>query len=147
MRLTSLKSVGRAALVAIALGSAAIVAAPAQAQSGPSLNFHIGPGGSGFSFGFGNNPNWNNNPGWNNHQNWGPGRWACFNDNQIRQYLQNNGWRNVQVGQNLGNNRVRATARWGNQWYEMRVNRCTGEVDRVRRINRGPGGGFGLQFN
>ena len=44
----------------------------------------------------------------------------------------------------LRGERVEATAYWGRYQYSMRIDRCTGVVDRVRLIRRS---GFGLQFN
>jgi hypothetical protein len=136
MRLPSFKSVGRAVLVALVLGSTAMVAAPAQAQPGPSLNFHIGPGGPVFSFGWGGSgPGWGPGPGWGGPgSGWGSGPSYCLNNAQISQYLRSNGWRNVDVKNNVGNNRVRVVARWNGQWYQMRVNRCNGQVDNVQHL-------------
>lgn len=147
----TLKTAGRAALLVLALGTSSLVAMPAQAQSEPRFNFQlgIGPNGpSGFSFGFGNDNRRPGGPGWHNP---GPGRW-CMNDQQVRRAVQDYGFRDVRVGRELGRSRVEVIARWGRNggWYSMRVDRCTGEVDRVERIRRNPRPGqpgFGFQFN
>ena len=51
-----------------------------------------------------------------------------------------------QIVRELPRNRVGVIARDGRTWYSMRVNRCTGEVDRIERLrNYRPG--FRFQFN
>ncbi|SFZ82668.1 hypothetical protein SAMN02983003_1209 [Devosia enhydra] len=147
------KSAGRAALLALVLGSSTVMATmPAQAQAEPRFNFQLGVGPSGpnsFSFGFGNDQRRPGGPNWDR-----PGRW-CMNDREVRRAVQDYGFRDVEVRRELGRDRVEVVARWhrGGGWYSMRVNRCTGEVDRVERLRRGGGGrgpggpGFGLQFN
>jgi hypothetical protein len=50
----------------------------------------------------------------------------------------------VRIVRYLRGERVEVTAYWGRNQYSMRVDRCTGQVDRVRLMRRS---GFGLQFN
>lgn len=132
--LTSFKTTGRAALVALTLGATALTATPpVQAQSGPSFSFRLELDGGSFRFGI------------DDHER----RRFCLTDRQIRRGLRAHGFTQVRFVAELGRNRVEVRARFGRWVYRMRVNRCTGRVDRVqriRRINRG-GGGFGLHFD
>jgi hypothetical protein len=127
--LSTLKSTGRAAILAIALGATALTAAPAYAQrgGGPGLSFelNLGGGGGGFSIQGGDS----------SRRGGGGGDFSlfCLSNSQIRSGLRDYGFRNVDIGRSLGNNRVRVTARYDGDWYSMRVNRCTGRVDQVRR--------------
>ena len=127
--LSTIKTTGRAAIIAVALGATALTAAPAYAQrggGGPSLNFELELGGGGGNFSIQGGPN----------QRHGGGRdFDLFglSNSQIREGLRDYGFRNVQIGRSLGNNRVRVSARYDGDWYTMRVNRCTGRVDRVER--------------
>lgn len=143
--LQTLKTGSRAAIVALTLGAAAFTAMPAQAQS---FNFDFGITGKGDpSLSFGVN---SGKPGDRNF------RRACLSDRQIVRGLRDADFRDVQIGDNLGRNRVEAFGRYGRSWYSMRVNRCTGAVDQIERMRRGGNfggnggnnnGGFGLQFN
>jgi len=133
--LSTFKKTGRAAVVALALGAAALTAAPVQAQSGPSFNFNLDLGTGSMEFG---------------PRHGGPGDFdRCLTNRQIRRGLADYGFRDVDIRRELGRNRVEAVGRYGRSWYSMRVNRCSGRVDRVERLRLrgGPGGpGFGLQF-
>jgi hypothetical protein len=145
LSLASLKNSGRAAAMAVAFSTAALVAMPAMAASGPSFSFgiqipggdvYVGPGPRHF------------------HQ-----RPVCLGDDDIINELEDAGWRRVQIGDDIGRGRVIAYAAWGRGWYQMVVNRCTGSVNQVQRISRGNSGGMyfndhnhgpgglGLQFN
>jgi len=130
--LSTLKSSGRAAVVALVLGAAAVTAipAPAMAQS-PSFSFSIDLGGGNLRFRGGDFD-----------------RRVCLTNAQIRRQLRAEGFRNIDIRRVLSRNRVEVVASYGNRWYLLRVDRCTGAVRIVERLRRGlPGGGFGLQFN
>jgi hypothetical protein len=136
--LTTLKTSGRAAIVALTLGAAMFTAAPAMAQPTPEFNFSFGVGADGKpSVGFGVNSGRNR------------GDYFCMTDRQIVRSLRDEGYRDVEIGRDLGRNRVGVIAKYGRSYYSMRVNRCTGEVDRIQKIRNSfrPGTGFGLQFN
>jgi hypothetical protein len=132
---TNFKHVGRAAVLALALGTASFSAAPVQAQE-PSLNFQIqiAPDDQG--------PQLRRNGPRLNLQ-------ACLTDRQIRRGLSDYGFRNVDLRRDLGRDRVEARGTYRRWTYSMRVNRCNGRVDRVERLRPAlrSGGGFGLQFN
>lgn len=140
--LSIFKTSGRAAIVALTLGAASITAMPAAQAQTPSFSFNFGLSGSGdpsLSFGV--------DSGRRGDRNF---RLACLSDRQIIRGLRDAGFRDVQIGDDLSRRRVEAFGRYGRSWYSMRVNRCTGAVDRIERLRRssgGSGGGFGLQFN
>jgi hypothetical protein len=137
--LSTLKTSGRAAIVAVTLGAAMFTAAPAMAQPTPSFNFSFGVGGDGKpSVGF----------GVNSGRDYDRGDYFCMSDRQIVRSLRDEGYRDIEIGRDLGRNRVGVIAKYGRSYYSMRVNRCTGEVDRIQKIrNFRSGSGFGLQFN
>jgi hypothetical protein len=68
----------------------------------------------------------------------------CLEDREIIRALRDYGFERVRIVRYLRGERVEVTAYWGRYQYSMRVDRCTGVVDRVRLIRRS---GFGLQFN
>jgi hypothetical protein len=131
-----LKSAMRPLLVATVIGATGMVATPAMAQA---FNFQLnipGQGGGSVEFGFGNQGG-----GWNNQNRW-PGQVRCLTDREIRQGVANNGYHDVQIGRELGRNRVQVFASYGPWVYSMRLDRCTGVADRVQRERR-VGGGWG----
>lgn len=70
----------------------------------------------------------------------------CLVDSGIRDGLGDYGFGDVEFRRSLGPNRVEVHAVLGSWIYGMQVDRCTGSVDRVERIRRAMGGGFGLHF-
>jgi hypothetical protein len=132
------KTVIRAAIVALALGGSGVATIPAQAQQGPAFSFNLNiPGGQGaVTFGGGNGLGSQNGP-----------RQRCLTNREIRRGIEANGYERVEVRRELQRNRVEVDGQNGNWLYSMRVDKCSGEVDRLERIRRVQGGGFGLQFN
>ena len=132
--ISTLKTSGRAAIVALTLGASVLAAAPAAAQS---FNFQFGVGPDGKpSVGFGVD----SDRGIYRPQ-------VCLTNRQIIRGIRNEGYRDVQIVEELPRNRVGVIARDGRTWYSMRVNRCTGETDRIKRIrNYRPGFSFEFQF-
>jgi hypothetical protein len=135
--LSTLKSSGRAAIVALTLGASAFAAMPAMAQQ-PSFNFQFGVNPDGrpsFGFGVGTDR---------------PGRpirpAVCLTDRQIIRGIRDEGYRDVEIVRELPRNRVGVIARDGRTWYSMRVDRCTGETDRIQRL-RSYRPGVRFQFN
>ena len=138
---------GKAGVVALAIaGTAFAGVAPVQAQSNPnigfSLNFGNGGGPSGgFSFGgprggitlhFGDRDYFRH----------------CLTNRQITSGLRDRGYRDVRiVREENRNNKVWVVAQKNRDWYQMRVDRCTGKVDRIREIDRRRDGGFSLNFS
>ena len=123
----------------LALGGTALVgtmpvqAAPPQPSFGFSLNFGGGNGPSGGSIRlkFGDQDYYD----------------YCRTNSQIRSALRNNGYRDVQiVKEDNRNDKVWVVARKHGDWYQLRVDRCSGKVDRVREIERRNNGSFNLRF-
>ena len=134
-----LKTGGRAAVVALTLGASTLAVVPAaQAQS---FNFQFGVDGSGKpSVGFGVDSGRPGRPGGIRPQ-------VCYTDREIIRGIRQEGYRDVQIVRELPRNRVGVIARDGRTWYSMRVNRCTGEVDRIERLrNFRPGLRFEFNF-
>ena len=140
-----LRSSSRAAVVALALGSAAFTAMPAQAAE-PKMSFQLGIGTdggvSGFEFG---------------KKTFRPIR-TCLTNSQVERGLERYGFDDADVVRNLGKNRVLVVAEWNSRYYSMNVNKCSGQVSNIDRLRRGidykPGrhhngnssqGGFGYQ--
>jgi hypothetical protein len=146
---TSFKTITRAAVVALALGATSLTAAPAFAQGAPSGFSLQLPGGNGDtqrSQTFGNGPQ-GNHGGWDDDYGF-----RCLTNREVRRGIAAYGFRRVEIVRELRRDRVEVRAVYGNWLYSMRVDKCTGEVNRVRRIGRVfgggfNGGGFGLQFN
>lgn len=152
--LNIVKNTSRAAVLALALGAAALTAMPAQAQGpgqhgqggGPATTFQLDLGNGGGNRGeaqtFGPQgqggrvivPDHNR-----------PNRF-CMDDRQIRRGISAYGFDNVRIRRDIGRNRVEVTGNYGRWTYSMRVDRCTGNVDRMERV-RPAGNGFGFQFD
>jgi len=125
--LSTFKTVARATVVAASLGSAALVAMPAQAaQPNLSFQFKFGNqyGGPGMQFNYGNNP-----------------KYMCLSDKQIYWQLKQAGYKDVQILKNKGY-MVGAVARWHWDWYQLVINRCTGQI-KAMPVDYGPGPGPG----
>jgi hypothetical protein len=133
---THLKNTVRAGVVALALGGTAVMGvAPAQAA----------PPNFGFSLQFGNQT-----PHGGVFLNFGDRDYFkyCLSDRQIESGLRKKGYRNIQeVREERRTNKVWYVARKSGDWYQLRVDRCTGKVDRVREINRRGNGSFTLNFS
>ncbi|MEO7223719.1 MAG: hypothetical protein ABIY37_14720, partial [Devosia sp.] len=129
----------KAGVVALALAGTALAAVPAQAASptfGFSLNFgnNFGPGNGGIVLHFGDDNYWD----------------VCYTNKQIIQGLNNKGYSKVKiVKESNSSNKVWAIGRKYGDWFQMRVDRCTGKVDQVKQIypvNNG-GNSFNLTFS
>jgi len=135
MTLTNTLKTGlRAGVVALTLAGAGAMAVPAQAAS-PNIDFSINFGlqspKGGITMRFGDRDH----------------RRVCLSDSQIRSGLNRNGYRDVRiVRQDRHSNKVLAVAQKRGDWYSMRVDRCTGKVDQVRKVQRNRGGSFNLKF-
>ena len=132
---TALKTGFRAGIVALALGGTALVAAaPVQAAT-PNFGFQLnfgGPGpGGGIVLHFGDD----------NYFDYG------LTNGQIRSALRNKGYRDVRIVRESNNtNKVWAIGRKSGDWWQMRVDRCTHKVDRVKKIFRNSNNSFNLTF-
>lgn len=132
--LTRVIKSGRAAIVAVTLGAAALTAMPVQAQSGsPSFNFSFGiqGGGDNFSYRFDNGRKFKR---------------ECLTNTEVRRGLQRLGWHNIRFVDRRGI-RVKVVADWGYRTYAMTINKCTGRVSNIERLRRPYFPGFRFQFN
>jgi hypothetical protein len=134
---TALKTGLRAGIVALALGGTALVAAPVQAAS-PNFGFQLNFGNGGFGGGgivlhFGDDNYFD----------------YCLTNSQIRSALRNKGYSYVKIVKESNNtNKVWAIGKKYGDWYQLRVDRCTGKVDRVEQIYPdGPDNSFNLTFS
>jgi hypothetical protein len=145
--LSHFKTFGAAVLIAATLGTAGLAVTPVLAQGEPPSGFSLGmPGGNQQ-----NQTMQSPQQGAQTHED-ATGRYDpdtddfyyCLEDHEIVRGLRDYGFERVRIVRYLRGERVEVTAYWGRSQYSMRVDRCTGQVDRVRLIRRS---GFGLQFN
>ena len=145
------KTAAQAACIVAALGATALIATPAMAQEGPAFNFSLQlPGGVSVgadqgpaTFGQRQGPNRGGDYGDRGRDH----RYQCLSDREIQRGLGAYGFSRVEITRQSRRDRVEVVGLYGNWLYSMRVDKCTGDVDRVERIRRVRGGGFGLQFN
>ena len=144
--LSQFKSIAAAAIVAVSLGA---VAMPAVAQDAPPSGFTLSVPNQGSNPNAGDAGQAGNT---NDSSTFRQGHYDdetddffyCLEDREIVRALRDYGFERVRIVRYLRGERVEVTAYWGRYQYSMRVNRCTGVVDRVRLIRRS---GFDLQFN
>lgn len=139
--INALKTGGRAAVIAATLGTAALfAAAPAQAAPPPSFSFQFGFG-NGFGFG---------GPGNGIVLQFGDDNYFdyCLTNSQIRAQLRHYGFTNVKIVKEYNStNKVIAIGYDDGTWYQMRVDRCTGKVDRIREIHQTNNGNFSITLS
>jgi hypothetical protein len=138
--MTLVKTGSRAAIIALTLGASTFAIVPT-AQAQPSFNFQFGVGPDGKpSVGFGVDSDGDRRGRPIRPQ-------VCYSDREIIRGIRNEGYRDVQIVRELPRNRLGIIARDGRTWYSMRVNQCTGEVDRVERLRSyRPGARFEFNF-
>ena len=136
-----LKTGLRAGVVALALaGSAVVGTVPAQAQSSFGFSLNFGNGG----------PNFHGAPKGRFELHFGDRDYFkfCLTNAQIERGIRNKGYRDVKiVREDRRNNIAYLVASKGRTWYSMRIDRCTGKVDRVREVQRRRDGTFRIEFN
>ncbi|WIJ23541.1 hypothetical protein [Devosia sp. RR2S18] len=150
--LTRFKTAASALCIGMALAAATPVAA--QESLSPTTGSDYARGSWGNGFGPRHWQHWNDG-GWDRPEH---GR-RCLRDREVRRGIGDYGYRNVEIVGELRRDRVEVRAVKRNWLYSMRVDRCTGEVDRVERLRRMRGGyadshggldldgGFHLDFN
>lgn len=124
--LDTLRQTGRAAVLAVVLAGTALSAVPVQAA--PTMG--------GFSLDV--KPQGGDQKQLQQYKkkNFGPNdffNW-CLTDKQIRRGLSNYGFFDVEVVDHLSKNRVRVEAGYDDWVYSMRINRCSGVVDRIKKL-------------
>jgi hypothetical protein len=143
MTLSSLiKTSSRAAVVALALGSAAVTAMPAQAAE-PKMSFQLGFSTDGNVSGFEHGK-----------KKFKPIN-ICLTNRQVERGIERYGFDDANVVRNLGKNRVMVIAKWHWRYYSMSVNKCNGQVSNIRELRKGrdyhpgkpgrPHGGWGYE--
>ena len=126
---TVMKS-GRAAIVAVTLGAAALTAMPVQAQSF-NFDFGVQGGGNNFSYRFDDGRRMKR---------------ECLTNNEIRRGLRRSGFDDIRFVDRSGI-RVKVVADYGRRTYAMTINRCSGRVSDIERLRRPYSPGFNFQFN
>ena len=125
--LNLIRQTSRAAVLAVVLAGTALSAVPAQAA--PNLN-------GGFSLDV--KPQGGDQKQFQQYKKkqFGPNdffNW-CLTDKQIRKGLINYGFEEVHIVDHLGKNRVRVQAIYGDWYYSLRVHRCSGVVDKIKKL-------------
>lgn len=124
--LNTLRQTGRAAVLAVVLAGTALSAVPVQAapnMGGFSLEVKPQGGDQKQMKQFKKK-----DFGPNDFFNW------CLTDKQIRKGLKAYGFFDVQIVNHLSKNRVRVEAGYDDWYYSMRINRCSGMVDRIKKL-------------
>lgn len=124
--LNTLRQTGRAAVLAVVLAGTALSAVPVQAAPNMGgFSLEVKPQGGDQKQmqqykkkGFGPNDFFN---------------W-CLTDKQIRRGLKAYGFFEVEITDRLSKDRVRVEAGYDDWYYSMRINRCTGVVDRIKKL-------------
>jgi hypothetical protein len=140
------KTAVHATIMALVLAGAILPAVSTLAQEAApfSLNLGIAGGGGAASMGATNNLLAPIAP---RSETGTPQAARCLTNREIRRGIAANGYSRVEIKRDLAEGRVEVAGQNGNWLYSMRVDKCSGEVDRVERVRRVQGGGFGLQFN
>lgn len=126
----------KAGVVALALAGTALAAVPVQAAQ-PNFGFQLnfgGGGNGGIVLHFGDDDYWD----------------FCLTNKQIVKALNNKGYSKVKiVKESNSSNKVWAVGRKYGNWYQLRIDRCTGKVDQVKEIYPLDNGGnsFNLTFS
>ena len=124
--LNTLRQTGRAAVLAVVLAGTALSAVPVQAAPLQGFSLDVKPQG-------GENQKQlqqykKKDFGPNDFFNW------CLTDKQIRKGLINYGFEDVHIVDHLSKNRVRVEAAYDEWYYSFRVNRCSGVVDKIKKL-------------
>ncbi|MDC9826055.1 hypothetical protein PRN20_20150 [Devosia sp. ZB163] len=124
--LTLIRQTSRAAVVAIALAGTALSVVPAEAA--PNLN--------GFSLDVKPQGSPKELQQFKKQKDYAPNdffNW-CLTDKQIRKGLKAYGFFDVEIVNHLSKNRVRVQAGYDDWYYSMRIHRCSGVVDRIKKL-------------
>lgn len=134
----------RAAVAALIIGAASISAVPAAQAGNNNLSFGLSfNSGGGVSLSIAGSDNHRV------HAKRRQGRRHCNSDWQIRSGLRDHGFSNIHFVQERRGN-IKIQAQRGRWVYSMRVDRCDGQVSRIRkehRIRRSNRSNSGQRFN
>jgi len=119
--LNTLRTTGRAAVVAFVLAGTALAAMPVEAKPLNNFSIQVQPKGDmqGKSL-----KKLDNNAFF----------FWCLTDKQIRKALKNYGFFDIDIVAYLSKNKVRIEAGYDDWYYSFRLNRCTGEVDKIKKL-------------
>ena len=119
----TLRTTGRAAVVAFVLAGTALTAMPVAAAPLNGFSLDVKPQGE--------------QKGMQLKKFKGSDKFFfwCLTDKQIRQGLKSYGFYDVDIVAHLNKNRVRVEAGWEDWYYSFRVNRCSGEVDKIKKLH------------
>ena len=126
----TLRNTACAALAAITLGTAGLMAVPAQAAPAVTFSFGSGMTHNGVVLRFSNGHFANN---------------YCLTDSEVRSGLRAKGFSQVKIIRNLGRHKVLAVGYRHSHWYQLIVNECTGQVEQ-QQIRRSSNGNFSFTF-
>ena len=127
--LSTIQKTTRAAVAALIIGAASISAVPAQAGNNVSFGFSFNSGnGVGFSIGS-NNHRQRQHVGHRRQQR------QCMTNWQVRQGLRGYGFNHIRI---MKTHRAKVWVRAvrGRWEYKMIVNRCDGQVNRMKKVRR-----------
>lgn len=122
--LSTLKNTGRAAVLAIVLAGTVLAAAPVEAKPLGAFQLELQMPKKGApelqmkKFGYEDDYDW------------------CLTNKQIRKGLKKAGFTEIDFVQELKKHRVRIEALYlGDDWYySMRIDRCSGHVDKIKKL-------------
>jgi len=119
--LNTLRTTGRAAVVAFVLAGTALAAMPVEAKQLNNFSLQVKPQGEmqGKSL-----KKLDNNAFF----------FWCLTDKQIRKALKNYGFYDIDIVDYLSKSKVRIEAGYDDWYYSFRLNRCTGEVDKIKKL-------------
>ncbi len=120
--LSKLRTTGRAAAVAMVLAGTALAAMPVEAAPLKNFSLEIKPQGDQKAMQL------KKFKGDNAFFFW------CLTDKQIRKGLKNYGFYDIDIVDHIGKNKVRVEAGWDDWYYSFRLHRCTGEVDKIKKL-------------
>lgn len=120
--LSTLGKTGRAAVVAFVLAGTALAAMPAEAAPLKNFSLEIKPQGEqkGMSL--------KKLKGIDSLFFW------CLTDKQIKKALKNYGFFDIDIVDYITKTKVRIEAGYDDWYYSFRLNRCSGEVDKVKKL-------------
>jgi hypothetical protein len=128
---SAFKSAARFAVVVAVLGASSLTAAPAFAESFAT----------GFSLQIESSRGFADGQRQDRHNSWDDGyRMRCLTKREVVRGVSAYGYGRVQIVSDYGRDRLGLQAIKGNWLYSMRIDTCTGQVDRLQRIGRASGG-------
>jgi hypothetical protein len=123
---STLKTTGRAALLAVVLGATALSVAPAQAAAPGAFTLELGSKGAEMTTMMSTQGLTFSDNNYDDYEDY------CLSDWELISDLEDYGFEDVEIHKHLKHHRVVVWASWDYTEYSMRVNLCTGEVYKIR---------------